>query len=279
MKEHIEVAAVEFAPDPRDGAVANARRMGETVERLAAERRTDLVVFPELADSAYPPRSFDADFATRLRRESHPVPGAVTDVLRRAARATGATIVAGVSERAGADLHNSAVVISGAGELVGTQRKVHLWTQERHYYRGGDRFDVFDTDIGRLGVSICYDSRFPESSRVQAIAGAEILVCLFALVADPEFSGERLLVHRAATRALENSAYYIACNRRGTEDAGEFFGGSVVAAPNGETSVGAGLVRSRLDRARLLRAREYADPRRDRRPEVYTSLVTAGHRL
>lgn len=275
MKDNLEVAAVEFDPTPLASA-ENAGRMGRIIERLTAELRMDLVVFPELSTTGYLPRRYDAEFASLLTRVSEPVPGPVTDTLCRAAGKAGVTVVAGVSELAGGRLHNSAVVISSAGEIIGVQRKVHLWAQERHYFFAGNSFDVFDTDIGRLGVSICYDSRFPESSRVQAIAGAEILICLFAMVEDPGLSDQRLLVHRAATRALENSAYYIACNRRGAEDAGTFFGGSVIATPTGGTSVAApqaGVLRARLDGALLRRAREYADPCRDREPAVYAPLV------
>lgn len=275
MKDNLEVAAVEFDPAPLASA-ENARRMGETVERLAAEQQTDLVVFPELSTTGYLPRRYDAEFASLLTRESEPVPGPVTDTLCRAARRAGVTIVAGVSELAGGRLYNSAVIISSAGEVIGVQRKVHLWAQEPYYFLAGNGFDVFGTDIGRLGVSICYDSRFPESSRVQAIAGAEILICLFAMVEATGLADERLLVHRAVTRALENSAYYIACNRGGAEDAGTFFGGSVIATPTGGTSVAAphaGVLRGRLDGALLRRAREYADPCRDRKPAVYAPLV------
>lgn len=275
MKDNLEVAGVEFDPDLL-AADRNVQRMGTIVRRLAAEQQTDLVVFPELSTTGYLPRSFDAEFLCRLRSESHPIPGPVTDSLCRAARAAGVAVIAGVSERDTSGLFNSAVIISAGGELLGVQRKVHLWAQERHYFLGGDRFDVFDTDVGRLGVSICYDSRFPESSRLQAVAGAEILICLFALVKDPDFTSEPLLVHRAATRALENSAYYIACNRRGVEDAGEFFGGSVIATPIGETTVAAphaGVIRARLDSALLMRAREYSDLARDRKPEVYAALT------
>jgi predicted amidohydrolase len=271
MKASVRAAAVQLAPQPLDRA-GNTEAMAAHIRR---ESDADLLVFPELATTGYVPAAYDADFHRGLVRESDTVPGPTTDALGAAARRARAHVVFGMSERRDDRLVNSAVLLGPDGDVLGVQPKVHVWREEQRYFAAGDRFLVFATSLGVIGLSICYDSRFPESTRVQALAGAEILVCLFALADGPEVA-EATLRHRAALRALENNAYYVACNRLG----GEFFGSSVICSPSGAVLTGdeptAPVVRARLDGAELSSIRRHADIFADRRPDAYAIPAVQG---
>ena len=103
--------------------------------------------------------------------------GETTAAWSEAARRHNIYIVAGIAERAGGALYNSAVVLGPSG-YIGTFRKVHLWAAENLFFEPGDLgFPVFKTPIGRIGVAICYDGWFPETFRLQALQGADI-VCV-----------------------------------------------------------------------------------------------------
>ena len=88
-------------------------------------------------------------------------------------------IVLGMAERDANDpeiLYNSQLFISNKGEIIGTYRKIHLFDTEKDWFTAGTEYKVFDTEIGRIGLFICYDASFPEVSRILAIKGAELLV-------------------------------------------------------------------------------------------------------
>ena len=92
--------------------------------------------------------------------------------------ATTSTLLPRIAERSGGALYNSAVVIGPSG-YVGTFRKVHLWAAQNLFFEPGDLgFPVFKTPIGRIGVAgTCYDGWFPETFRLQALQGADV-VCV-----------------------------------------------------------------------------------------------------
>src|SRR5260370_21502905 len=111
-------------------------------------------------------------------RLAEAVPGGATVAAwaERAAR-HGLRLVAGITERSGSDLYNSAVVIGPSGH-VGTFRKVHLWNEENLFFEPGNvGFPVFRTPLGRIATFICYDGWFPESYPLCALQGADI-VCI-----------------------------------------------------------------------------------------------------
>jgi len=118
-------------------------------------------------------------------------------------------IIAGVAEREGDDLYNSAVIIY-RGEITGKYRKTHLFplTDEKKYFKAGDRLEVFETPFGRIGILICYEVRFPELSRKLVKMGAEIIVI------PAEFPKERIDHWRVLlqARAIENQVYVAGVN-------------------------------------------------------------------
>ncbi|MCX6089974.1 MAG: carbon-nitrogen hydrolase family protein, partial [Candidatus Atribacteria bacterium] len=82
--------------------------------------------------------------------------------------------VVGMAERNNGKIFNSAILFGPEGKIIGVYRKVHLWSTETVYFAHGSEYPVFDTDFGKMGMWICYDTRFPEVARSYAIQGARI---------------------------------------------------------------------------------------------------------
>ena len=103
------------------------------------------------------------------------IPGPSTEALERECRRLGMHVVCGMLERDGDALHNSAVLIGPDG-LIGTYRKTHLpFLGVDRFVVRGDELAVYDTPLGRIGLEICYDLRFPEVTRTLALKGADII--------------------------------------------------------------------------------------------------------
>jgi len=280
MKDVVRVALVQFASAHLDRE-ANARRMAEFVLTEGRDHGADLVVFPELASTGYVDAHPDPEFARRLHEQSELIPGPTTEALAEAARAGGTHVVAGISELHPHIPHvllNAAVLIDRAGELVGVQRKVHACLAEKNYYGEGQSIEVFDTALGKIGINVCYDARFPEMARVQALAGAEMIVSIWASFVQGGKVPVTSIQERTATRAMENALFFLGCNRSGTEGPRQFYGRSGVAAPTGELiaiseSDAEEVVRAELTADALAAQRAYLTVFRDRRPELYGPIL------
>ena len=241
---------------------------------LSAE--ADLVVLPELFATGY---FFES--TAQARSLAEPVPdGPTVRQLEAWAAETGATIVAGVAERDGDRLYNSAVVVAPNGWL-GTYRKTHLYYQETvHFTPGPGGFQVWTvTDRQRrpyrLGVMVCFDWFFPESARTLALAGADVIAHPSNLV----------LPHCPSAmpiRALENGVFTATANRVGTEtvrsESLTFVGQSLICSPNAEVLAKASAtdevtIRAEVapHEARRTALNVYNDRRGDRRPELYAA--------
>jgi predicted amidohydrolase len=270
VNERIEIAVAQFAPERLDPE-GNLARMADIAR---AEAQADIVVFPELATTGYVPEPPSPAFHDALRRASEAGCDRLERTLGAVARETGTHVVVGVSE-VGEDgqLYNSLVWLDRAGGETHVHRKVHLYQRERAYFAAGDRFDVFDTDVARIGLLVCYDTKFPEAARLQALAGAELLISVFAYTEDPGVPPD-ILRQRAVIRGWENGVFFVAANRLGREDDDEFVGRSAIAGPTGRTlhDLGDGrapVVRASLDAADLRLASRDDLLRVDRRDDVY----------
>lgn len=250
----------------------------DRVETLLGDADADLIVLPELFASGY---FFQSKGDLAQVAESVPE-GATTQRLVAWAQAKEAVLVAGLPERAGDQVYNSAVVVTPQGYLA-TYRKVHLFYQEKVHFAPGDLgfrvFDVHDRDgtAYRLGVMICFDWIFPESARSLALQGADIIAHPANLV----------LPHcpRAMPiRALENHVYTITANRYGQElNEGElltFIGQSGICGPDGAVLANApaeedcfGVADIDPSTARDRQITPYNDLFGDRRLEAYVGMV------
>ena len=263
--------------DPQLGDVAGNLR--HCIERLeeAAESGCVLVVFPECALSGY---MFD-DAATAARAAID-VPGPETGALLEACARLELHCVVGVLERAGATLLNTALLLGPRG-LVGAYRKSHIACigVDRFTTPGEEHYEVFDTPVGRIGLQICYDWRFPEITRVLALAGAEIV----AHPTNSPVAARELVDYVPRTRAVENAVYFVTANRVGSEGGATFFGCSQVVDPFGAVialadDAGESLIVADVDlelareKTKEPGAGQYAVRLfADRRPELYGSLA------
>ena len=193
-------------------------------------------------------------------------------------------VTAGFCEADGQLRYNSAVAVCGDG-VLGVHRKVHQPLAEDATYSAGDRFEAFDTPIGRMGMLICYDKAFPEAARALALDGAEIVACMSAWPAartasTPDLTQDRWkrrfdLFDRA--RALENQVVWVSANQAGTFGTLRFVASAKVVDPGGEvladTGVDAGLAVARVDVAGAIDgARRVMGHLRDRRPHAYAPV-------
>lgn len=231
----ITIGCANFEAVPRDKAATLEKIDGVVAE--AAARGCDLVIFPELAlntwGSCAECASAHAPCAWH-RSQAEPADGpACRDVVDMAA-AHGVHVIYGfeeTGERGSDAIHNSANVVAPDG-LVGTYRKLHLGIPlETDHFTPGDSVPVFDTDLGPIGISICYDFyQGPELSRILALKGARLLVNPTGRSALPR--AREHLEQVTLVRAHENLVAAATANRVGeSHGPPAWAGGSVIAAP------------------------------------------------
>ncbi len=197
------------------------------LENQLTGQQADLIVLPELCATGYQFSSLE-----EARELSEPIPdGPTINRILKMAKYLQGVIVAGIGEREGSAIYNSAVMVSPDG-IIGKYRKVHLFDTEKRFFQPGDQpLPVFETARAKIGIMICFDWRFPETTRSLALKGAEI-------VAHPS---NLVLPHcpqSMIVRCLENRIFAITANRIGIENrvAGErleFIGQSQVVDPDG----------------------------------------------
>jgi predicted amidohydrolase len=190
----------------------------------AVGQGAELLVLPECAIPGYVYESGEEALP-----HAEEIPGPSTALLEEACRRLDAHVVCGLLERDGDVIHNTAVLV-GPGGLVGSYRKSHLpFLGVDRFVRAGDELPVFDTPIGRIGLEICYDLRFPEVTRALALAGAEIV----ALPTNWPLAAAQNAELLAPARAFENRIYLLVANRVGRERTAEFCGRSQIVDPAG----------------------------------------------
>ncbi len=278
----VTVAVIQM--EPKIGETrANVARSIELLEE-AAGRGANLAVLPELCNTGY---VFQSRAEARSLAEAIP-DGETARTWEAAARRLGLHLVAGITELDGERLFNSAVVIGPDG-LIGRYRKVHLWADEALYFTPGDLgFPVFDTPLGKIGCHICYDCWFPESFRLAALQGAEILCVPTNWVPipgqDPKREAMANIIVMGA--AHSNSVFVAAADRVGTERGQPFIGQSLIvshtgwpvagpASPDGEEILYATINLADARRKRNWNA--FNQVLRDRRTDVYSEMLGSGH--
>jgi omega-amidase len=168
-------------------------------------------------------------------------------------------------------IYNTSYVLDADGRVAGEYRKMHLFSltgEPDHFARGRTPL-VCDTSIGRLGIAICYDLRFPELVRRLALDGAEI-ICLSALWPVSRIDHWSLLLR---SRAIENQLFVMGCNGCGVEGDAQYGGASAIISPTGKVLGEAGdreeAVIARLDFAEMEGFRRHLPCFSDRLPGSY----------
>lgn len=200
-------------------------------------------------------------------------------------------------ERANHVYFNSVAIADADGHVLGVYRKSHIpdgpGYQEKYYFTPGDTgFRVWDTQVGRIGVGICWDQWFPESARAMALQGAELLLYPTAIGSEPppappvDSRGHWQRVQQG--HAAANLMPLLAANRFGTERSRsdperlhiKFYGNSFIADESGALLAHAGadeeaVLLASFDLAQLRRRRDGWFLFRDRRPECYRLIGTS----
>ncbi|MEP6937446.1 MAG: nitrilase-related carbon-nitrogen hydrolase [Chthoniobacterales bacterium] len=220
---------------------ANLRKIHE-FSSGAKEAGAELVVFPEMVDTGYS-MPVIRTCATAWTE------GAVPK-LKQIAKTLSIAIVAGVSEREGACIYNSQVFIAADGAIIAKYRKTHLFAEapieEHKCFSPGNRFSSSEYAGLCVGLSICYDLRFPEVYRSLAVEEGANVFAISSAWPFPRVDHFRTL---ALARAIENQSYVVAANRVGTDDEVSFCGSSTIIDPYGT------LIRSgSADREELIHA-------------------------
>src|SRR5437868_6513291 len=205
----MQVAVAQF--DPQLGE--KERNLAACIARMeeAAAAGAQLLVLPECALPGYMFAS--GDEALPFAEE---IPGPSTEALERECARLGLYVVCGLLERDGDALRNAAVLVGPDG-LVGSYRKTHLpFLGVDRFVVPGDALPVFDTPLGRIGIEICYDLRFPEVTRTLALKGADVVAHPTNFPMAAKIQTELITVARAA----ENRIYLLTANRSEERRAG-----------------------------------------------------------
>jgi len=256
----------------------NINKMVKHIKK-AKKKDAKLVIFPELSLTGYIIR----DLAYEL---AEPIEWPSVRLLEEVAKKERVYIVFGIverSEKAHAVIYNTAVLLGPEG-FVGKYQKMYLPThsifEEKRYFRPGYQASVFDTDIGKVGLMICYDVFFPEVARMLRLNGSQLTICISASPAVRRKFFEVLTV----ARAMENTTYLAYVNLVGIEDGLQFWGGSRLIAPNGSIISQAKYdeedqVIGRVDYADLERTETFVPTLRDLRPEFFETLKKQAENL
>ena len=252
----------------RAGNIATA---GALVGR-AAEAGARLVVLPEKWPFIHGPRTGEGAEA---------LDGPSLTAARGWARDLGIAVLAGsvIEARDDGRAHNTSVLVGPDGGVAATYRKLHMFDvdiggvsyRESAATAPGDAIVVAETLGRRVGMSVCYDLRFPELYRRLADGGADVIVVPAAFTAA---TGKDHWEPLLRARAIENQAFVIAAGQYGTHDDGTVsHGRSMIIDPWGvvlaQAPDGEGVAVADLDFARMAEIREHLPALRHRRGDVY----------
>ena len=280
MSRTITVAALQLA---LGGSESDNIAAVTALVRDAAGQGASVILPPELFEGPYfCKQELEEEFARARSLESHP---SVT-AMRALAAELGVTIPTSFFERDGPHHYNTLAMIGPDGAVQGTYRKSHIpdgpGYEEKYYFRPGNTgFKVWDHPAGKLGVGICWDQWYPETARVMALMGADLLFYPTAIGSEPNDPGldTRRLWRRAMIgHAVSNIMPVIAANRIGVEDGQRFYGTSFICDEWGDVVAELGddeegVIVATLDLDRAAKNRAGMGFFRDRRPELYGRIV------
>lgn len=250
----------------------------------ASEKDPALVCFPELNISGYV-------YGRKIWEAAEPIPGPSTSKMEALAKRYNMTIAAGIAEIDNGVVYNSYVIVGSEGYL-GKSRKMHIAIPEVGSWRGGGVAPVIDIGIAKIGVNICFSNWLPESARLVALQGAEIILAPFYWGAGEVNPHDYLTRNRKLkdycsrtlpSRAMDNGVFLIFINDCGTgaSTPNGFEPVCLIYSPQGkliaespDSAEGEVMVIADLDRNILAdrRSQGHFHPR-FRRPELYKILA------
>lgn len=288
------VASLQFACT--DNVETNVQH-AERLVREAHAKGAQIVLIQELFEGYYFCQAQRADYFARAKpRDGHPT----ISRMQKLAKELDMVIPVSFFEEANNAHYNSVVVIDADGTDLGLYRKSHIpdgpGYQEKFYFNPGDTgFKVFGTKYAKIGVAICWDQWFPETARAMALMGAEILLYPTAIGSEPQDSELDSCEHWKRVmqgHAGANMVPLVASNRIGREvietEHGPsqitFYGCSFIAGPTGELVATAddkseAVLVAKFDLNKIREQRHSWGLFRDRRPHLYTVLLTSDGKL
>ena len=255
MVRSLRIGAAQLGP------IERTETRTEVVERLTALLRQgsdagcELVVFPELALTTFFPRWYLDDNPTELDAYyESAMPGPETQALFDEARSLGVGFYLGYAERTSqGNRYNTSVLVERDGSIVAKYRKVHLPGHEEHeperlfqhlerryFEEGPDGFDVSNAFGGLIGMALCNDRRWPETYRVMALKGVEVILIGYntPMHYAPDPSQDALqsfhnqLVMQAG--AYQNGTWVVGVAKGGVEEGVDSLAESMIIAPSGQ---------------------------------------------
>jgi len=277
----ITVAALQLALNSADEG-ENIAAVSALVEEAAGEG-AQIVLPPELFSGPYFCKVEEEElFALARPTAEHPSVVA----MRNLAAKLKIAIPTSFFERDGHHYYNTLAMIGPDGEIMGTYRKSHIpdgpGYEEKYYFRpGNDGFKVWDLFGARVGIGVCWDQWYPESARVMALMGAELLFYPTAIGSEPydvSLDTSRMWRRAMLGHAVSNCMPVIAANRIGTEDGQAFYGHSFITDEWGDylAEFGreqSGVLTATIDLARAAKHRAGMGFFRDRRPQLYGRIA------
>lgn len=236
----IKVACIQLKTmhgSPKEERIQHAAKLVDQ----AAQEGSKIILLTELFNVDYElfyvkdPKYFDL---------AENVNGPTTAVMGDVARKHGVYVIPPIFEKAAPGIYyNAAPLVGPSGNVIANYRKTHVAgvrALEKMYFRAGQKFEVTETESwpnARFSTIICHDRRYPETARICAMGGAEILFCPTAA---PGYAGgvHWEIVNRS--RAVDNGMFAVYSNRVGKETEKEYFGGSMIVSPTGEVIASAG---------------------------------------
>lgn len=244
----------------------------ELIERSICSTDAEVLAFSEMFLTGYTLRD-------RYQELAEGMDGPSVRKLDALAKKHGRWLIVGMPEldpdRSGI-IYNSALVLSPDSEPE-TYRKMVLANfgpfEEDLYFARGNRMPIFETPVGRMGIEICFDIFFPEITKLYALEGADIVVCISASPSVTREYFEKLL----PARAIENTIFIAYANLVGTEQNMTFWGGNQLIGPRGNQKAGGkpfieGIVKAEVDLSELEVARQFRPTLRETRQDLMEKL-------
>ena len=272
--DEVRLAVVQFNP------VKEKAKNLEKIEYYiteAGEKDIDLIVFPELITTYYVWNN-QSEYTKYYRENAETIPGETSNRIANLSKKYNMYVCWGMVEKSNTseNLYNTQVLAGPDGQIIATYRKIHLTEYENDVFTSGEEIRVYNTSIGKIGIMICRDRRFPELARTYSLLGADILIIGAAT------SSRVRDTFILPAMAYENSVWVIFANEVGVQPGKHspgdrpliYHGDSQIIDPFGEIRIKASGYREEMvwiavNRDELRLKNELVG---ERKPEVYSKV-------
>jgi N-carbamoylputrescine amidase len=276
----IHLAAIQSKISPN--LKENIEKLTHFVEG-AAKNGSQVILMPELFEGPYFCREEKDDFfAWAKPAVNHPT----IAHFQKVAKSLNVALPVSFYEKDGPHYYNSLAMVNEYGEVLGVYRKSHIpdgpGYEEKFYFRPGNTgFKIWATSFGNIGVGICWDQWYPECARAMMLMGADVLLYPTAIGTEPEnpnLDTKDLWQRAMIGHAVSNVVPVVAANRIGLEGHQTFYGHSFISDHRGNKisefgKTEEGVLSASFDLDEIIKNRASFGFFRDRRPQLYSSLV------